>query len=1079
MKNLSFTFTKRIYTTILFSVIALFLFTTINTSAYDTTGINNDEYNENLSLDIKRPRFSMDTVLKWTPESDPDAFYARSTVPLRTGRFYGPQINPNATPGAKFQHCAFLTMNGGAQGHNSFQNYAFTHWQYLDSMVGWAEDAGKGILVCPTADAIDMAHRNGVAVTAGLFFPYGPNDAGVQEMRKLVKTDLNGRFPTIDKLAQIARFYGFDGYFFNQETSGCYAHLQGLKNALRYARLNYPELVFNWYDSMTFTDGGVNYGNGLNGSNVGWFGEDQELKNKKALKPYLIDDFFTNYNWSSSTVDESNRLAKRYNRSPYDVYIASNFQQYGLNTDYQFDWLKDANGKLKASIGAYCLNSTVGEATTGEQFHELENYFWSSRITKDGEYEYDPRNNGDKFGMSQYLLDKSVINRFPFNSTFNTGHGKKFFIDGKLEIDEEWTNRSLQEITPTWTWMVDSNASKKLRAGYDFETAWNGGNSLALKGNVESEKYNELKLYSTRLRMQKDIKFRLTYKETGDNATIQALISRGQNKYEWTENITLNKVETKNGWTIAECIIPRGELINGVGIKVTNNISGAYTLNIGQLQMLGNAKKVTKLGNPIVENIYYRNNSAEARVHIPTQKSVKFYEIWMHDNLTNQKKLLKVSSNSYAYVHNMFPTNGAQSVYLTSIPVNENGERLTHLESNITEQVWKKTPKLKEFNAGNNLFKDGEVFAYSKFGNTTENVNKAVDGKGDWGSKWTCVGSYGDYVCVKLPEAREAGFTRICAGGVTTTNFGDSIDEVWGYASKKFEIFCTEEEISKVDCDDVYHNGSSPKFTKCATITNPKKNNEIVFEFDKKYKGKYWLLKITETSAGQNWGSMTLFDWQLYNVLGSPYTNVSSIKYTVHRKSENTGDIEVEYPKNVELKFYDKVDGSVIGILPKHNGFGNSKMAKRTLENVALKKEGGILYYTAKHEKLNESSFTEIEYLPYNDGSIPDTPVANQSDIMITRLKYSNRYNRGAADGYFVKATIRNLAPGTVVTLKQTNPYKRVDTFVANSEGIVEIRRIYIPSDFSNPRKNKFSLKFYKEGKMPNADFTDYTVALP
>ena len=93
----------------------------------------NEAYAANESLMPVGPSFNLDTLLEWTPESDPDAAYSRASIPLanREGGFV---VNPKANPQAKLMLCSMANTdhdNTNSQGSESFFTYAFNYWQYL------------------------------------------------------------------------------------------------------------------------------------------------------------------------------------------------------------------------------------------------------------------------------------------------------------------------------------------------------------------------------------------------------------------------------------------------------------------------------------------------------------------------------------------------------------------------------------------------------------------------------------------------------------------------------------------------------------------------------------------------------------------------------------------------------------------------------------------------------------------------------------------------------------------------------------------------------------------------------------
>ena len=94
----------------------------------DGTIAINEKYVSHESLQPTPQAFQVDTLLKWTPESDPDAKFARSTVELVTDRVTGPLVNQYANPDAKLMVCSLANSNHDnsyLQGSDTFDSYAF------------------------------------------------------------------------------------------------------------------------------------------------------------------------------------------------------------------------------------------------------------------------------------------------------------------------------------------------------------------------------------------------------------------------------------------------------------------------------------------------------------------------------------------------------------------------------------------------------------------------------------------------------------------------------------------------------------------------------------------------------------------------------------------------------------------------------------------------------------------------------------------------------------------------------------------------------------------------------------------
>ena len=110
--------------------------------------------------------------------------------------------------------------------------------------------------------------------------------------------------------------------------------------------------------------------------------------------------------------------------------------------------------------------------------------------------------------MARFVTDSSVIQEMPFTTNFNSGHGKQYFVNGKIASDLEWNNRSIQDIMPTWRWWIRGEGSK-INVSYDFDKAYNGGNSLKFSGALDANSDNDTMLYSTKLPITDSTKVRV------------------------------------------------------------------------------------------------------------------------------------------------------------------------------------------------------------------------------------------------------------------------------------------------------------------------------------------------------------------------------------------------------------------------------------------------------------------------------------------------------------------------------------------------------------------------------------------
>ena len=198
-------------------------------------------------------------VKNWSPETDPDAKFNRSRVPLAT-RFQEPQLmkaNKNQYYEGQVCNATILFPTCSlcpSQGANNFLGYQPTYWQYMDKLVYWAGSASEGIIIPPPSGSIDAAHQSGVKVLGQIFFPpyaFGGNSAWVTEML----TQEGGKYIFAKKLYEIAKYLGFEGWFINEETT--HGHIaewaQFIKEFNGYAEADgNHNMEIQWYNASGY-----------------------------------------------------------------------------------------------------------------------------------------------------------------------------------------------------------------------------------------------------------------------------------------------------------------------------------------------------------------------------------------------------------------------------------------------------------------------------------------------------------------------------------------------------------------------------------------------------------------------------------------------------------------------------------------------------------------------------------------------------------------------------------------------------------------------------------------------------------
>ncbi|WP_354643798.1 endo-beta-N-acetylglucosaminidase [Kitasatospora camelliae] len=438
------------------------------------------------------------TLLTWDPATDPDARFNRSRVPLQP-RTQDPALRANpaarAGEGRVTSLAAFAPTSGNpSQGSADPNAYAFGYWQYLDTLVFWGGSAGEGLILAPNPTVIDAAHRNGVKVYGTVFFPPAAYGGRLQWVRDFTQKS-DGRYPVADKLVEVARFYGFDGWFVNQETGGGDAALAGeMRELMRYADARGP-VEFMWYDAMT-ESGAVDWQDALSSANDAFLQENGRRTS---------DSMFLNFGWSASGLDSSRTLARSLGRSAYELAAGVDTEGGGYNTSVDWNTLFPPNRPHTASLGLYRPEWTWKSAADRADFQARDSRYW---VGANG----DPSNTSTSSswkGLATYVAESSPVTAKPFVTSFDAGQGDFHNSQGRRVATGGWNNLSLQDVPPTYRWLVAS-AGSRITPSIDFTDAYEGGSSLRLTGRLDA--VNTVRLYQSRLPVAADTRLSVVLK---------------------------------------------------------------------------------------------------------------------------------------------------------------------------------------------------------------------------------------------------------------------------------------------------------------------------------------------------------------------------------------------------------------------------------------------------------------------------------------------------------------------------------------------------------------------------------------
>ena len=799
----------------------------------------NEAYADGTSLMPIGPAFTVDTLLSWEPTNDPDSDYSRSVVPL-ADRYTGFTVNDYANPDAKLMVCSLANSKHdatNAQGQESFSSYAFNYWQYATSFVYWS-GSKRGQVVVPTGEFTDAAHTNGVPVMGTIFFDWGGNSSVVENFVRNYRS-------VADKLIEVMEYYGFDGYFFNEETGVDYTTAGNLRSMIAYMRQQKPNMLIGWYDSIT-DSGNLSYQDAVNGSNSGWVSAG-------------VNEFFMNYNWTTQDVNTTVSTMQNLGKSQYEAFAGLDVQQNCMNTYFSSNYLLNNSNKLKLSLALYCPNSTMGLSGDGADFHEVERQFYVNGG--------DPRSTFSSgwAGMSRFFADHTTIVSAPFVTNFNSGHGKAFYIDGVKSRDAEWSYQSVQDVMPTWTWIIDSNG-QKLSGAYDFEDAYNGGSSIKFYGSLTANKPNNIMLYSTNLDINGSTNIAVTAKN--DRGLMKLVAYYGDSStssYANCQKATFALDASSGGWTTSNVSLASlsGKKLYAIGFEIggTSNVSD-YQVNIGRLAVTDSEAAAASASNARLEEIIYLDAyTAEARIKW-NGNNASSYEIYRL-NADGTRTLIMETPNTAYYIPKLVRNDDQADVTIEVVPVNANGVRG---ESSRFTIDWPyengDTEKLSDVTVPVNICPLAEVTGYSAQ-NDGEPAWKAIDGTSENGSKWCATNKQSGWMTIKLDQPRTIKRIRI---------------EHAQYGGEA-------QNMNTIAFSVQYKSGNN-----WVTVYSTNNNSSAVTdELITPVTAQEWRLYIYN-SGSSAWGAIRIYEWQMFESTERERSDIVLMKFASAKNNKGASD---------------------------------------------------------------------------------------------------------------------------------------------------------------------------------------------
>ena len=620
-------------------------------------------------IDYKMP--NAPTTPAWTPsqllEADlkKEALYNKSMIPLKD-RVSQDRIYPvNSTQNKDTKLVSLSIMNQNTSGNiphgsNSFNANTFSYWQYLDKLVYWGGSAGEGIIVPPSPDVTDSAHKNGVPVLGTVFFPPLEYGGKVEWLDEFLQQDEQGNFVMVDKLIEVANEFGFDGWFINQETDPAESPT---KTPEEYAKL-FEEFVaqFNeksgdslqlmWYDAIT-VEGKLDWQNQLNEKNKNFIIDENGNK--------IADSMFLNFWWTTDKLapeqllKKSSEYATSLGYNSKDLFAGIDIQANGTATPIKWELLENGTD-THTSIGLYCpswsFSSSNGDA---DQFQSKESAIY---VNEFGDPSKDSQATGTSWrGMSKFITEQTVVNSMPFNTNFSMGNGYNYFINGEKVSSLDWNNRSLADVMPTYRWIIDENGNK-ITPRIDYANAYYGGNSIKFLGDFKANTVSSVKLFSADLKIEEKTQF-LTYAKADSEAQLDLKLTFHDSEEEVV--IKADKALNENWQAISYDVSEHvGKSIKTISYEMSTKEDKNIAINLGGISIKDSSKKanVTDVTAVNIDDNMFEEEDTLAGVSLSWEASqtdmndLKAYEIYMK-NADGSLSLLGSTLNNRFFVNSL------------------------------------------------------------------------------------------------------------------------------------------------------------------------------------------------------------------------------------------------------------------------------------------------------------------------------------------------------------------------------------------------------------------------------------------
>jgi len=619
---------------------------------------------------------TVDELKQWTttgPTASTDLIATVNLAPRFTNT--ATQFNPALTNDMQIAYLPDGMNNfGNYFGEQSqFNLYNFTHWAYLDKLVWFGGTASQTIQL-PSSPWTNAAHKNGVKVFGNVFFAPTAFGGATATLTNFLEQDIDGHFVVIPKMITMMQYYNFDGWFINQETATNATTAVLMHDFVRDLTEQTEALgkEVMWYDAMRL-NGAVGWQNRLNAVNSPFVQDDQNLDG--SFETRVSSSIFINFFWSSNAFPTASRTrANLIGRSQFDVFTGAdiwpgrNQGNFETNGNAFMTNLHENATTPFTSLGLFAPNCVYNNSTFSNfnndptdyaSFYNAENHLFSGDDNNPALVDA----TGFK-GLSNWIPEASVISTLPFETNFCTGHGTKKFSNGIQIGSESWHHINEQDLLPTWQFAFSEN--NNLTANWDFQNAYNKGNSLKVTGDLPANASIELMLYKTKLLVTSETQIDVVWQSAFAGNTLVKLIlvfaDEPDQKYEFQINEGVATDWIKKTITLDSFFTGREIAVIGLGFQSIEAVP-SYSFSVGNLKVYDEgAMGITQnLKNNSFITISYPNESNTLvlfNINWPNAKQLQYLVTDM------QGKVVKENTIS-ANTTYPFSTNGmAEGTYI-------------------------------------------------------------------------------------------------------------------------------------------------------------------------------------------------------------------------------------------------------------------------------------------------------------------------------------------------------------------------------------------------------------------------------